>query len=291
MAKRLLTQFSSLRTANAAAALCAGLLAVVATSSTASVPTAAPAADCVILLHGLAKSDSSMKKLERAIDDAGYITVNVDYPSTDYPIEKLAGPAIAPALDKCTQQSADPHGYQSERPSQVHFVTHSMGGILVRQYLSRVNVENLGRVVMLGPPNQGSEVVDKLGSFPGFHFIFGDAGLQLGSGKLSVPNKLGAASFDVGIIAGTKSINPILSGMLPGKDDGKVTVERTRLEGMHDHLEMPVTHVFMMKNQKVIQQVVHYLQHGSFLRGSERDSEGDSERDSGKESSPLTADE
>ena len=220
------------------------------------------ASDCVILLHGLAKSDSSMRKLEQAVDKAGFFAVNVDYPSTEFPIEQLAGPAIAPALDNCARNIAA----TGDTPSRVHFVTHSMGGILVRQYLSNVKVENLGRVVMLGPPNQGSEVVDKLGSFPGFHFIYGDAGLQLGSGKMSVPNTLGAASFDLGIIAGTRSINPILSRMLPGKDDGKVTVERTRLEGMRDHLEMPVNHVFMMKNQKVIAQVIHYLQHGRFQR-------------------------
>ncbi|MBB5210012.1 esterase/lipase family protein [Microbulbifer hydrolyticus] len=240
--------------ANTAAVLVFGLLALVAPTSYAE--------DCVILLHGLAKSDSSMNKLEQAAGDAGFIAINVDYPSTEFPIEKLAGHAIAPALDACAAQASD----RSEQPYQVHFVTHSMGGILVRQYLSRVHVENLGRVVMLGPPNQGSEVVDQLGSFPGFHFMFGDAGLQLGSGKMSVPNKLGAASFDVGIIAGTKSINPILSRLLPGKDDGKVTVERTRLDGMNDHLELPVTHVFMMKDRKVIKQVIHYLQHGRFQR-------------------------
>ncbi|WP_239692698.1 esterase/lipase family protein [Microbulbifer mangrovi] len=245
-----------------AALLFSSLLSVVANPALGA---PAQASDCVILLHGLAKSDSSMEKLEQAIDNAGYIAVNVDYPSTDFPIEELAGPAIAPALDECARATRD-----SNAPaSQVHFVTHSMGGILVRQYLSRVNIENLGRVVMLGPPNQGSEVVDKLGSFPGFHFIFGDAGLQLGSGKMSVPNQLGGANFDVGIIAGTQSINPILSGMLPGKDDGKVTVARTHLEGMRDHLEMPVTHVFMMKNSKVIQQVIHYLEHGRFQREAE----------------------
>jgi|GEM_PF-80539 len=230
------------------------------TSTVAAMPTRA--SDCVILLHGLAKSDSSMKKLEQAVDKAGFFAVNVNYPSTEFPIEQLAGRAIAPALDHCARNSSA----TGDATSSVHFVTHSMGGILVRQYLSNVKVENLGRVVMLGPPNQGSEVVDKLGSFPGFHFIYGDAGLQLGSGKMSVPNTLGAASFDLGIIAGTRSINPILSRMLPGTDDGKVTVERTRLEGMRDHLEMPVNHVFMMKDQKVIAQVIHYLQHGRFQR-------------------------
>lgn len=211
-------------------------------------------AACVILLHGLAKSDASMDKLETAVAGAGFTTVNVDYPSTDYPIEELAGRTIAPALDKCEGQD------------EVNFVTHSMGGILVRQYLSRVPIGNLNHVVMLGPPNNGSEVVDRLGDFPGFHFMFGDAGLQLGTGELSVPNKLGGANFDLGIIAGTRSINLILSQMIPDADDGKVSVESTKLEGMNDHLEMPVTHVFMMKNDKVIAQVIHYLRHGRFKR-------------------------
>ncbi|QFT55528.1 triacylglycerol lipase [Microbulbifer sp. THAF38] len=212
---------------------------------------------CVILLHGLAKSDGSMAKLEQAISAAGYKTVNVDYPSTRFPIEELAGRAIAPALDSCAG-----HG-------EINFVTHSMGGILVRQYLSQVEVENLNRVVMLGPPNKGSEVVDKLGNFPGFEFAFGDAGLQLGTGELSIPNKLGKANFDVGIIAGTRSINLILSRLIPETDDGKVSVSSTKLEGMNDHLEMPVTHVFMMKDKKVIAQVLHYLEHGSFERGTQ----------------------
>ncbi|WGL16732.1 alpha/beta fold hydrolase [Microbulbifer bruguierae] len=235
----------------AAALLSAAFLSVF------TIPTIA--ADCVILLHGLAKSDDSMKNLARAIGDAKFTTVNVDYPSTELPIEKLAGPAIAPALDRCAT-------LRTEETDQVHFVTHSMGGILVRQYLSKVSIPNLGRVVMLGPPNQGSEVVDKLGQFPGFHFIFGDAGMQLGTGNLSIPNQLGAATFDVGIIAGTRSINPLLSTLLPSTDDGKVTVARTRLEGMNDHLEMPVTHVFMMKNPGVIEQAIHYLHHGYFKR-------------------------
>jgi hypothetical protein len=119
---------------------------------------------------------------------------------------------------------------------------------------------------MLGPPNQGSEVVDKMANVPGFHFINGDAGLQLGTQSNSVPMSLGAADFDLGIIAGTSSINLILSALIPGDDDGKVSVERTKLSGMNDHIAMSVTHPFMMKNKQVINQVVHYLEHGSFIR-------------------------
>jgi len=121
---------------------------------------------------------------------------------------------------------------------------------------------------MLGPPNHGSEVVDKLRDVPGFHFINGDAGMQLGTGKLSIPNTLGKANFDVGIVAGTKSINLILSSLIPSIDDGKVSIESTRLDGMNDHIEMPVTHPFMMKNDSVIAQVVNYLKYGSFEHDS-----------------------
>lgn len=213
-------------------------------------------ASCVILLHGLARSPDSMETLERALLKEGFLPINEGYPSREYPIEQLAEKAIKPAIDKCPKNES------------VNFVTHSLGGILVRQYLSKHDLANLNRVVMLGPPNQGSEVVDKLGDLPGFHFINGDAGMQLGTGELSIPNTLGKANFDVGIIAGTRSINWILSSLIPNRDDGKVSIESTKLDGMNDHIEMPVTHPFMMKNDRVIAQVVNYLKNGSFEHDS-----------------------
>jgi pimeloyl-ACP methyl ester carboxylesterase len=211
-------------------------------------------ADSVILLHGLARTGKSMQVLEQALEQHGYLVVNSDYDSRSSDIETLAQTAIEEALAACPQTQP------------VHFVTHSMGGILVRQFLAQHDIDNLGRVVMLGPPNKGSEVVDKLRDVPGFHFLNGDAGLELGTGAASVPNKLGRANFDVGIIAGTSSVNLILSSLIPGTDDGKVSVENTRLEGMNDHLEMAVTHPFMMRNDAVIEQVIHYLETGQFKR-------------------------
>ncbi len=208
----------------------------------------------VILLHGLARSDKSMRKLARALSAQGYRVQNVSYASTRGKIEILANEAIAPALE------------QLGVCERIHFVAHSLGGILVRQYLLNHTIENLGRVVMLGPPNKGAEVVDKLRNFPGFRFIHGQAGLELGTGETSVPNRLGAANFDLGIIAGTRSINLFLASMIPGSNDGTVSVESTRLEGMRDHLEMEVTHTFMMRNDRVIEQVIHYLRNGRFRR-------------------------
>ncbi len=210
--------------------------------------------DSVILLHGLVRSDRSMQKLETVLTREGYAVQNVHYESTRTNISTLADQAIKPALAACVGQG------------KIHFVTHSLGGILVRQYLSQHLIPQLGRVVMLGPPNKGTEVVDKLADFPGFRFVNGEAGLELGTGESSVPNRLGRVNFDLGVIAGTRSVNLILSRMIPGVDDGKVSVENTKVEGMRDHLAMAVTHPFMMRNGKVIQQVVHYLESGQFER-------------------------
>ncbi|MEH6595564.1 MAG: alpha/beta fold hydrolase [Colwellia polaris] len=207
--------------------------------------------ECVILLHGLARSAHSMDKMAERLTAQGYKVLNIDYPSRSYSIEQLAEKTISDALLQCEGMP-------------VSFVTHSMGGILVRQFLSNHTVKNLNKVVMLGPPNKGTEIVDKLSNIPGFHLVNGDAGMQLGTGALSVPNQLGKANFDVGIIAGTQSINLILSSLIPDTDDGKVSVESTKVEGMNDHIEMPTTHVFMMRNDAVIEQVLHYLKQGKF---------------------------
>ena len=122
---------------------------------------------------------------------------------------------------------------------------------------------------MLGPPNHGSEVVDELGNVPGFQLLNGQAGLQLGTGESSVPSRLGPADFELGIIAGTESINLLLSTIIPGEDDGKVSVESARLEGMSDFITVPVSHPFLMQDRVVMHQVLHYLEHGSFERSPE----------------------
>lgn len=210
--------------------------------------------ECVILLHGLARSSSSFSRMESVLNDNGYFAVNYNYPSRKYNIEKLAKDSIDNALSQCPENS------------KVHFVTHSLGGILVRQYLSTGKIKNLGRVVMLGPPNKGSQVVDKLKNVPGFVWFNGPVGRELGTGSTSIPVRLGPADFYVGIIAGTRSINPILSSMLPDPDDGKVSVENTKLEGMADHITLPVAHPFLMRNKDVIDQVVYFLKNGKFYK-------------------------
>ncbi|KGD66486.1 hypothetical protein Y5S_00153 [Alcanivorax nanhaiticus] len=209
-------------------------------------------ADCVVLLHGLARTARAMKKMEKALVDHGYVVINQGYPSTRHDIPALAACTLPKALARCQGEGS------------IHFVTHSMGGLLLRYYLGQNAIPRLGRTVMLGPPNQGSEVVDRLGSWAPFRWVNGPAGSQMGTKRDSLPVQLGPVDFPLGVIAGSRTINFLLSTLLPGPNDGKVTVERTKIQGMQDHLVLPVTHPFMMRNDRVIEQVKMFLGSGSF---------------------------
>ena len=214
--------------------------------------------EIVFLLHGLCRTARSMTKIENALKHAGYLTVNINYPSRLYLIENLAEIALSDTLKQY------PH-------AKIHFITHSLGGILVRYYLSKHKVKNLGRVVMLSPPNQGSEIADKLRHLWIYKIINGKAGQQLGTNKADFLCKLGKAHYNLGIITGNKSINCLLSLLIDGENDGKVSVNKAKLEGMNDFLVMPVNHSFIMINDKVIQQCCYFLQNGYFYATSKND--------------------
>jgi len=214
-----------------------------------------PGSECVVLLHGLNRSWRAMDKMAAALQEAGYTTANVDYPSQASTVEGLAPMAVDMGLDECRSTGAN----------TIHFVTHSIGGILLRYRQSQEPIPDLGRVVMLGPPNQGSEVVDITRDWPGTRIFSGEAGLELGTDENSIPSQLGPVDFELGIIAGTGTINPFMSAMLPEADDGKVTVERTQVEGMTDFMVVRSSHRYLMNSDTVIRNTTAFLKTGRFL--------------------------
>ena len=211
--------------------------------------------ECVLLIHGLARSTAHMGSMRNALDQQGFMAIAIDYPSTRYPIERLADAILPSGISACRALGA----------SRIHLVTHSMGGIVARQYLKHNDVQDMGRLVMLAPPNQGSELIDFYRDIPGFEKFLGPAATQLGTDrKSSLPLQLGPVNVDTGIITGSVSSNSLMSLTLPGKDDGKVTTASTRVTGMCAQIILPTSHRMIMKDKRSIHEVIQYLTDGEF---------------------------
>lgn len=209
--------------------------------------------EAVVLLHGLARTPRSMRKMERALEAEGYHVLNLGYPSRRHGIEDLASWVRHEIVDQIPPET------------NLHFVTHSLGGILVRWMQQEFPLPHeVKRMVMLSPPNHGSEIVDRLGNLRLFGWLNGPAGAQLGTGPEGAAARLGEVNFEVGVITGNRSVNPMLSQLLPGKDDGKVTVKSAQLPGMRDFLVVPHSHPVIMKKERVIAATIHFLQRGRF---------------------------
>jgi len=209
--------------------------------------------DYVILLHGLGRTSKSMQPLEKYLAEKKYLVINIDYKSHDCKAEQLVAQIHLQIKKECKDDKVN-----------VHFVTHSLGGIIVRYYLKHYTLSNLGRVVMLSPPNQGSELVDKLGEYPLFLKTMGPASLQLGTSPESLPNILGPVNFELGVITGSSSIDPISSSLIPDDDDGKVSIKRSKVQGMKDFIVLPYSHAYIMKRKEVFEQTLHFIVKGKF---------------------------
>jgi pimeloyl-ACP methyl ester carboxylesterase len=221
------------------------------------VPMLSPNAPGVILLHGLGRTARSMRPVERALTNRGYRVLNVGYASRTAPIAELAA------------QVARRVGAWSA-PAPIDFVTHSLGGILLRVGIASgmLPLDRVRRVVMLGPPNGGSELADTLPALPLVGALYrrftGPAGLELGTTPTGVPAGLPPVAFELGVIAGNRSMNPFFSAILGAPNDGKVRVDRARVDGMRDFIVVPSWHPLLMVSAVVAEQTLHFLEHGTF---------------------------
>jgi triacylglycerol lipase len=211
--------------------------------------------ECVILLHGMGRTAFSMQPMEKYLQEHGYLTINRSYPSTSRTIEEIANNIIPEYIEECKKEA-----------NKIHFVTHSLGGIIIRYYLQSNSLPEGSRVVLLCPPNKGSEIADRLRDSAWYKWLTGPAGQQITTDSNSVPNKLKSIACDVGVITGKRTLEPWFSRLIPGEDDGKVSVENARLAEMKDFLVVDHSHTFIMNSDDVKKQVVNFLRHGYFNR-------------------------
>ena len=210
--------------------------------------------DGVVLLHGISRTSRSFRRMQTAIEASGFVTLNLDYASRRKALESLAED-IHPAIEL----------FSSGIEGSIHFVGHSMGGLLARAYLARYRPRRLGCVVMLGTPNSGSEIADRLKNVRAYRAWFGPAGQQLITQRdAALDAILPPVDYPVGIIAGNRSVYPISSAFLPKPHDGRVSVENTRLDGMMDHVVIAVLHPSLVRNRLALQQTIAFLRDGRF---------------------------
>ena len=229
-----------------------GLL-LAAIGGCASAPSEPGGAPPVIVVHGLGRTSASMVVLATRLERAGFDVVRFGYPSRSEPMEVLVD-HLADAVSACCADEVE----------TTHFVTHSMGGVLVRSFLAQQPEPHDGRVVMLSPPSRGSEIVDAFADSPMLRSLLGPAGSTLRTDPAALVHRLRPIRFRLGIITGDRSLNPITSWIIPGPDDGKVGVDRARLDGA-SFMVLPATHTFIMNRRDVAGEIVHFLHHGRFL--------------------------
>lgn len=215
--------------------------------------------NALILLHGLGRTRWSLWPVAREATRRGYQVHNLGYPSRRAPIEDLA-------------QDVGRRITQLARDQIVDVVTHSMGGIVLRAAVASGSLQTdvVRRVVMLAPPNHGSELADRLRDYRVYRLATGPAGQQIGTTDDSVPRRLPPPPFEVGVVAGRRSGNVLFARALAGENDGKVTVESTRLDGMRDLVVVDRTHTFIMWAPDVLAHTFAFLESGQFHRPDEQ---------------------
>jgi triacylglycerol lipase len=207
----------------------------------------------VILLHGLGETPWQMALIEGALKTAGYGVSNLRYPSTEAGTAELAERHVRPLFERFADVPA------------MHFVTHSLGGIMMRYLLQDWRPANLGRIVMLAPGHHGSQILELYRRTRLFKEVYGPAGQEVGMDDHCFSCFLdNHVDYELGIVAGTVSGDPLANLVLPWPHDGRLAVESTRIDGMRDHTLVPATHDHVTYHPLAISQVLHFLKHGQF---------------------------
>lgn len=214
--------------------------------------------ETVILLHGIGHCKWNMFFLERALKARGYKTLNFTYPSMNKEIKSLSEWLKDKLEAKKVWEVSD----------KVHFVAHSMGGLVggfyLQDYKKDIPQEKMGRFVMLGTPHNGSEVADGLQNIWLYKKVFGPAGQQLTTDKRE-KKILNKPYYELGIVAGSRHwLYPLSWIFMDGENDGCVSTTSARLNGMKDYIIMPVMHGFMAWKPSVHKQVIRFLDQGAF---------------------------
>lgn len=212
------------------------------------------AAECVVLIHGFGRSSFSMGKISNHLESNGYKTISIDYPSRKHSIEFIVNQYIMPEINE-----------DKLNCSKLHFVGYSMGGIITRYILANNRPSNVGRVVFLGTPNSGAEIVNSLGKYKWFKKVFGPAVQDLAVGAKFLNRLPKTVDYESGVISGNFSANPFTSFfLLKGDDDGTISVKSTIIKGMKDHIVIPSSHNMLLSNQRAVEEIEYFIRNGKF---------------------------
>lgn len=211
--------------------------------------------DYVLLVHGLWNSPISMVKIGGRLNDENYSVINIGYPSTERDVKAISREYLRDVIKKNCP----------DKTKKIHFVTHSMGGIVVRDYINNSeNTNRFGKVIMLAPPNNGSEIIDNVKGIKALEAMIGPAGMELGTDEADTPKSLGEAKVPTGVVIGTGKLIPLLSLFVEEENDGLVTIESAKLEGMKDFKVETSSHTMITFNDQVIEYVVNFLKSEKF---------------------------
>lgn len=210
--------------------------------------------ECVVLVHGLWRSGFAMRSIADDLEDYGFHTVRIDYPSTEMEIPQLAEAFISDGVEQCQQAGA----------KNIHLVTHSMGGILARQYLQNHTLPQGSRVVMLSPPNQGSDLSKKFSSNSWYRWLVGPAGASLTQNDNGIINQLLEVDEPIGVIAAYRNWSLWPESWLPSPNDGTVSVKNMMLKEMDDVILVKSGHATMRYKEEIHHQIRHFIKTGGF---------------------------